>query len=157
MTDMTKLNIRDAKLEDLPILLEFEQAIVETERPNEKNIKQGNVKFYDLESLIRSTDSKVLVAEINHQLIGTGFADIRQSRDYLEDEYHSYLGFMYVDPQHRGKGINQLVIQKLIDWSKEKGLTAISLEVLEKNISAVKSYQKVGFEKVLIEMRMNLK
>jgi GNAT superfamily N-acetyltransferase len=153
---MAKLKIRDAEMIDLPILLEFEQAIVESERPNEKNIKQGNVNFYDLENLIRSTDSKVLVAELNNQLIGSGFADIRRSRDYLEDEYHSYLGFMYVKPQHRGKGINQLIIQQLIDWSKEKGLTAISLEVLEKNTPAVKSYEKVGFEKVLIEMRMNL-
>jgi GNAT superfamily N-acetyltransferase len=153
---MAKLKIRDAEMIDLPILLEFEQAIVESERPNEKNIKQENVKFYDLENLIRSTDSKVLVAELNNQLIGSGFADIRQSRDYLEDEYHSYLGFMYVKPPHRGKGINQLIIQQLIDWSREKGLTAISLEVLEKNIPAVKSYEKAGFEKVLVEMRMNL-
>ena len=153
---MTKLNIRDAELSDLAILLEFEQAIVKSERPNEKNIKRGKVNFYDLEALIQRKNAKVLVAELNNQLIGTGFADIRRSRDYLEDEYHSYLGFMYVEPHHRGKGINQLIIRQLIDWSKAKGLTAICLEVLEKNISAVKSYEKVGFEKVLVEMRMNL-
>lgn len=153
---MTQVKIRDAELGDLAILLEFEQAIIESERPNEKNIKQGKVKFYNLEALIQRNKAKVLVAELNNQLIGSGFADIRRSRDYLEDKYHSYLGFMYVDPQHRGKGINQLIIQQLINWSKEKGLTAICLEVLEKNIPAVKSYEKVGFEKVLVEMRMNL-
>lgn len=153
---MAKLNIREAELSDLAILLEFEQAIVESERPNEKNIKPGKVNFYDLEALILQENAKVLVAEINNRLIASGFADIRQSRDYLEDDVHAYLGFMYVEPQHRGKGINQLIVQQLIDWSKARGLTSMSLEVLEKNIPAVKSYEKVGFEKVLIEMRMNL-
>ncbi len=153
---MTKINIREADLNDLSTLLAFEQSIVESERPNERNIKQSEVNFYDLESLILHKDSIVLVAELDNKLIGSGFADIRKSRGYLEDEFHAYLGFMYVDPQHRGKGINQLVTQQLIDWSKARGMTVISLEVLEKNASALRSYEKAGFEKVLVEMRMYL-
>lgn len=46
----------------------------------------------------------------------------------------------------RGKGIGTALMQKLLDYSKEKGLEFLSLEVRYSNASAIKLYEKCGFK-----------
>jgi len=153
---MSNIIIRPATLGELPILLEFEQAIIEYERPFEENMQSQPFSYYDLEQLIQSDQAEVLVADIDGIIIASGYAKIKQSLDYLNDETHSFLGFMFVAEDHRGKGVNQLIIDRLIEWSRSKKMTSISLTVFEQNASAIKAYRKLGFEKQLVEMRMNL-
>ena len=66
-----------------------------------------------------------------------------------------YLGFMFVPEEHRGQGLNQLIIKKLIEWCKTKGLSEIRLDVYQTNESALRAYGKVGFKRHLITMRLN--
>jgi GNAT superfamily N-acetyltransferase len=63
---------------------------------------------------------------------------------------------MYVLPQHRGKGVNNLVMHALKDWATSRGITELQLEVYYDNASAVKAYEKSGFSKNMIQMRMGL-
>lgn len=153
---MSQIKIRKAELNDLATLLEFEQAIIEYERPFEELMQAGKFNYYDLKEFIAGDTAEVLVAELDGQLIGSGFARLKDSRFYLRDEYHAYLGFMYVDPNFRGKGVNQLIVKKLIDWSKNKGMKSVCLTVFEDNEAAIKAYNKVGFRKQFVEMRLNL-
>lgn len=153
---MRQVKIRKAELRDLATLLEFEQSIIEYERPFEELMQTENFNYYDLKEFMVSDDAEVLVAEVDGQLIGSGFARLKGSRHYLRDEYYAYLGFMYVDPKHRGKGVNQLIVKRLIDWSKNKGMKSVCLTVFEDNEAAIKAYNKVGFRKQFVEMRMNL-
>ena len=101
-----KTEIREAVIEDLPILKIFEQEIIQFERPFASNIKKNPVTYYDLEELILRKDAQVLVAIIDDEIVGSGYALIQKSKPYFEPEQFAYLGFMYVSPQHRGKGIN---------------------------------------------------
>ncbi|NJK80209.1 MAG: ribosomal protein S18-alanine N-acetyltransferase [Chloroflexaceae bacterium] len=50
-----------------------------------------------------------------------------------------------VDPQHRGRGVGELLLNNLIDLSLEMGATALTLEVRESNASAQQLYLKYGF------------
>ena len=152
---MSQIKIRKAVLNDLATLLEFEQAIIEYERPMEELMQTEKFNYYDLKELIADDSAEVLVAELDGQLIGSGFARLKESRHYLRDGYHAYLGFMYIDPNHRGKGVNQLIVKKLIDWSKNKGMKSVCLTVFEDNEAAIKAYNKVGFRKQFVEMRYN--
>lgn len=151
---MNKLVIRPANLGDLETLLDFEQAIIEYERPMVADMMTDKFNYYDLKELILSDNARVLVAEQSGQLVGSGYAKVKRSRNYLTDEYHSFLGFMYVDPQYRGKGINGMIVNELINWSKNRGLNIVRLTVFEENGSAIKAYQKIGFKKEVIEMRL---
>ena len=153
---MSQIKIRKAEVNDLATLLEFEQAIIKYERPFEELMQTEDFNYYDLKEMILSDTSEVLVAEFDGLLIGSGFAKLKAARHYLKDEFYGYLGFMYVDPKHRGKGVNQLIVKKLIDWCKNKGMKSISLTVFEDNDAAVKAYNKVGFRKQFVEMRLNL-
>lgn len=154
---MSEIRIRKAKDNDLSILLDFEQSIIEYERPFEKLMKMEHFNYYDLQKLINSDAAEVLVAEIEGELVGSGYAKLTVSRPYLKDERHAFFGFMYVAPDHRGKGINQTIIHKLVEWSKNQGMKSACLTVFEDNESAIKAYNKVGFRKQFVEMRLNLK
>ena len=92
-----EIKIRAAKEQDIEILLEFEKGIVETERPFDITLKNGVIHYYDLLELIRSPESEVVVAEIDGQLVGSGYAQIRKAEVFLKHTHFVYLGFMYVE------------------------------------------------------------
>ncbi|MGB0864334.1 MAG: GNAT family N-acetyltransferase [Saprospiraceae bacterium] len=147
--------IREAKVEDLTILKMFEQEIIRYERPFGPNLKDDPLEYYDLLDFIQREDAQVIVATIDEEIVGSGYALTKKSASYVRFEQHAYLGFMYVLPQFRGKGINGKIIDNLIDWAKTKGLTEIQLEVYAENESAVKAYKKSKFKPDLLRMRFN--
>lgn len=64
--------VREAKIEDLDVLLKFEQGIVEAERPMNPTLKEGEIHYYDLAALVRSPLASVMVAEMDGEVIGSG-------------------------------------------------------------------------------------
>jgi GNAT superfamily N-acetyltransferase len=151
------MNIRPAQPADLPELLQFEQAIVATERPFDPTLREGEIHYYNLQELILSDNSEVLVAEIEGKLVGSGYAQLRKAVDYVKHTHFAYLGFMYVLPQHRGQGVIQAILEGLKQWAVSKNVFEIRLEVYDENIAAKKAYQKAGFSANLVEMRLELK
>jgi len=152
---MSNIIIRAAVQADLPVLTEFEQGIIATERPFNNCLKSEKICYYDIGALIDSENSQVVVAEDNGVIVGSGYARIKQSKAHLQHDLHAYLGFMYVAPSHRGQGVNQLVIEVLIKWGKEQGLKDFYLEAYASNTSALKAYEKLGFQASLIEMKLS--
>lgn len=148
------INIRSATLEDLPHLLKFEQGIIFAERPFDETLLSGTFHYYDLAERIRDPDAEVVVAEYNGTLVAGGSVIIKKGNTYNTFDKYAFLGFMYVEPAYRGRGINSLIIEKLMEWSKKKGLKEIRLQVYSDNIPAIKAYEKVGFKKILTEMRL---
>ncbi|MFC4222225.1 GNAT family N-acetyltransferase [Flagellimonas marina] len=149
-----QITIRNATLDDLPILLQFEQGIITSERPFDVTIKEDPVSYYDLKQMILDDDSCVIVAEMEGKVVSSGYAISKQARHYLDHEFYAYLGFMYTDPAYRGRGINALIVDALKKWSHGKGLKEIRLTVYNDNLPAIKAYEKVGFKKHIIEMRL---
>ncbi|MGA9271466.1 MAG: GNAT family N-acetyltransferase [Lutimonas sp.] len=147
--------VRIATLEDLPLLLEFEQGLIRAERPMDPTIKEGKISYYDIGEFIRSDDSDVYVVEREGEILASGYARIKPDRPYLKHERMGYLGFMFVKEQYRGKGLNQMVIDKLIEWCKTRGLSEIRLDVYQTNEPALRAYEKAGFKRHLITMRLN--
>jgi ribosomal protein S18 acetylase RimI-like enzyme len=153
---MDEINIREAILGDESILLEFEQKVLESERPYNPVIKPFGAFYYDLGNLLADNKSHLLVAEVCGRVVGSGYAQIRASKQSLNHAVHSYLGFMYVVPECRGRGVNKSILEKLIKWSKSHGITDCYLDVYSENEGAIRAYEKVGFKKSMIEMKLNL-
>ena len=148
------VNIRRATAKDLPTLLEFEQGVIEAERPMDVTLKREATRYYDIEEMIRALHIELLVAEQNGELVGCGYVRIENAKPYLQHIQHGYLGFMYVRPEHRGQGVNGKIMKALRNWSVEQGVTELRLEVYYLNESAIKAYEKIGFARHMIEMRM---
>ena len=149
--------IRKAINDDLPVLLQFEQGIITAERPFDSTLKPDPISYYDLKAFIASPEVEVLVAEVDGEIAGSGYARIKKNPDvYYDFEKYAYLGFMYVLPAYRGMGVNQAIIEGLKKWVADQGLAEIRLEVYNDNVGAIKAYEKVGFKKRMIEMRIRL-
>lgn len=147
--------IRRATVEDMPVLRQFEQGVVEAERPFTPRMHAGEQSYYDFDWLLTSPDAYLAVAELNGELIGSGYARINASKPYLNHTHEAYLGFMYVVPAYRGKGVNALIINSLKKWAFTRHITELRLEVYSHNAPAIKAYEKFGFKPYLLQMRMS--
>ncbi len=148
--------LRIANLDDLPTLLEFEQRLIKAERPMDPSIKDGDISYYDISEMIKATNSEVFVVELDHEIVASGYAKIIDDRHYLKHTKQGYLGFMYVPEEHRGKGLNKLILNVLIDWCKARNVFEIRLDVYDVNETAIKAYKKSGFKNYLINMRFDI-
>lgn len=153
---MNDISIRKATLDDLEQLLGFEQALIKAERPFDPTLKPGPVNYYDLKAMLAASHIHVVVGEINNKIVASGYARIESAKTYLKHGNHAYLGFMFVLPEHRGKGINKALMDELKHWAASQGLTEFRLEVYYDNEPAIKAYEKAGFKKHMIEMRLNI-
>lgn len=152
---MDNLIIRKASEKDLNTLLDFEQGIISWERKFDKTIKAGLTYYYDIHEMISSDNTELLVAEFNNEVIGSGYVRIKNSESFLQHRTYAYLGFIFVMPEYRGKGISSKIIEKLKLWANSRDITEVRLEVYQNNLSALKAYEKLGFIKHMIEMRMD--
>ena len=150
---MDNVIIRKATHDDLPTLLLFEQGVISAERPFDPTLKEGEIHYYDLHQMISASHIELLVAEIDGKLVGSGYARIEDAKPYLQHKQHAYLGFMYVEPEYRGQGINKAIIEALEAWSILQGIDEMRLDVYDINSFAVKAYEKAGFVKHLLNMR----
>lgn len=148
--------IRKATLDDLPVLLEFEQGVIVAERPFDPTIKEGYINYYDISELITSDYSEVFVAEADGEIVASGYAKIKTDRHYLKHTHQGYLGFMFVSETHRGKRLNKMIVDALLKWCKTRNIYEIRLDVYEDNVPAFKAYEKVGFKKHMINMRLDI-
>jgi RimJ/RimL family protein N-acetyltransferase len=153
---MKQIIIRKAVMTDLERLLEFEQGVIAAERPFDPTLKKEKINYYDIEKMITASDVEIVIAELNGEIIGSGYARIENAKPYLQHQQHAYLGFMYAHPDFRGKGINKKIIDALEKWCALQNITELRLDVYQNNESAIKAYEKVGFTKHMIAMRMEL-
>ena len=154
---MEKLLIRKATISDLDTLLSFEQGVITTERPFDPTLKGDPNRYYDLEKMFDAPDVELLVADLDGAVIASGYARIENAKPYLQHGQHAYLGFMYVLPAHRGKGINKMIIDVLTKWSLERNITELRLDVYQQNEAAIKAYERAGFTGHMLAMRKGLK
>ncbi|MBT8321379.1 MAG: GNAT family N-acetyltransferase [Eudoraea sp.] len=154
---MRDVIVREACLDDLQDLLRFEQELIQAERPFDPTIRQPPVNYYDLKAFLQDKNIGIYIAEYQGSLVGCGYGRARAARPYLDHEDYAYLGFMYTVPEYRGKGINQMVLKSLQSWAKKMGLNELRLTVYDENIAAIKAYEKAGFQKHIIEMRLREK
>jgi GNAT superfamily N-acetyltransferase len=152
-TTMEDIIIREATTDDIDTLLQFEQGVIAAERPFDETYKEDPINYYNLPNMIEAPHIHLVVAELNGEVIGSGYARIEKALHFLKHAHHAYLGFMYVLPLHRGKGVNKQVIERLGKWAIDNGITELRLEVFDDNKPAIKAYEKAGFSKLLVEMR----
>lgn len=148
--------IRSAATADLPKLKEFLQELVETERPFDPTLKDGEIFYYDITELLSDEATEILVAEYNNQIVGCGYAQIRSGKPYEKHESFAHLGFMFISPELRGNGINNLLLNNLKKWILSQGITEVRLQVYDENEAAIRAYEKAGFKKLMTTMRCDI-
>lgn len=152
---MHDIKLRLATIDDLEALEEFEQGVIQYERTFAPQLKDDPIHYYAIDDLIKNEDSCFIVAEVDNKLIASGYASIEEAEPTKKERFHAYLGFMYVIPEFRGKGVNGKIVEYLIEWSKQHDLSEIIIELYAENQSALQAYKKIGFHPDLLKMRLN--
>jgi GNAT superfamily N-acetyltransferase len=154
---MDPITVRAATIADLDALELFQQGVVSAERPYDPTLKDGTVRYYDIAEMLSRKDVLFLVAESGGRVVGCGFAQIEQAEPFFKHSVHAYFGLMYVEPAHRGRGVNAEIIRSLKRWCRSMNVAETRLDVYEGNKAAISAYEKAGFSKLCIEMRMPLR
>ena len=149
-----EINIRPAKKEDCPAMLELINELAVYEKaPDEVTV--------DFDHFVESGFGEnpvwyAFVAEVDQHVIGFALYYIRYStwkgqRMYLED--------ILVNEPFRGKGVGKLLFDRLIEESKEKNLRGMVWQVLEWNAPAInfyKKYEGVVFDNEWVNCSLNI-
>lgn len=151
------IRVRRAKLEDVEVIDNFQNGIGEHERELDSNIKpEGKIRYYtleDIKDLISSEEAIIFIVENENGPIGCGSGSIQKIHaDWSRYDKKGNIGMMYVEEKYRSQGIGKIILEKLLDWFKEKGIKDIRLQVYENNDIAVNAYKKAGFKKYISEM-----
>jgi GNAT superfamily N-acetyltransferase len=148
------ITIRPAAAAELPILRTFEQGVIAAERPYDPTLRADPIRYYDLEALLASPDAALLVAEEDGQLLGSGYVRLDPAEPFLAHARYGLVGFIFVVPERRGRGISASVIRALGNWAALRGVHELRLEVYPANAPAVRAYEKLGFAPHLLTMRL---
>ena len=151
---MTTIDIREATLDDLFCLLQLEQRIIDSERPYDQFLMDEDVSYYDITKLITDANSHLIVMQSGAEIVGSGYAQIRQSRSCHTHEEYCYLGFIYLDAEYRGRSLGGDILDALKEWGASKGMKNFQLNVYSENLAAIRAYQKAGFNKVSVMMEL---
>ena len=88
---MGNIKYRRAEIKDLVTLYKFEQAIVATERPFDPTLKPGHINYYDIKAMIDDNDTEVMIAEVDLEIVGSGYVKISHAKPYLNFEKYIFL------------------------------------------------------------------
>jgi len=79
----------------------------------------------------------------HHENQDVGMVRIVKDKD---DDSVAWIISMWVNPNARGLGIGKGLISQTIEWAKFEQCKVIKLDVADQNFSAVKLYERMGFQ-----------
>jgi [ribosomal protein S18]-alanine N-acetyltransferase len=104
---------------------------------------------YFFETILRELPEAFIIAEINDRIVGYimckiefGFSNFRK----LGFVKKGHVVSVAVLPEHRGKGLGKALMLEGINGVMSRKSDEIYLEVRRSNESAIKMYQKLGFQ-----------
>lgn len=109
-------------------------------------VKDGDIKDYFRWLLKRDPEGFLLVESsdpVAFVACDTNWFSPLESR--ILGEIHE----IFVHPDHRGKGIGSILLDKAIDYAKNKGRKLMGLWVGVKNFTAKEFYRKRGFTETI--------
>lgn len=107
-----------------------------------------------IDSIIKDSKSRLIVAEENGKIIGLAKSDIVSSPDvslFVKRDYID-ISTIVVDEQYRGRGVGQKLLDRIYEWAKEVNISEVELSVFSFNETAVKFYENNGFKEVRKKM-----
>lgn len=103
----------------------------------------------------------LLVAEVESAgLVGLVSGTVHPRPTYGLHKYDGpllYVGDLVVTEAYRGRGIGTRLMRALEGWGAERGATAITLYVDDRNQAASKLYEGTGFRRISVLMRKDLR
>jgi ribosomal protein S18 acetylase RimI-like enzyme len=100
------------------------------------------------ERILANENAAIFVAEQQGTLIGMIQCDVRTAPDVpiVVPRHFVYIDNLVVSERFRHQGVGLALVERVHQWTREKGLTEVELGVWEFNTSARILYEKLGYQ-----------
>ncbi len=109
-----------------------------TVRPVTPYVKRYGPEVYDAQAYISQSDHAAWLAYADGQLAGQILVHENWNR-------FAIIWDIAVDPPFRRRGVGQKLIERAIQWARERGLPGVMLETQSINAGACRLYKRCGF------------
>jgi ribosomal protein S18 acetylase RimI-like enzyme len=143
---LTIRNARPGEMDNVSLLLKDAYAQYETFIPREA-WKRYLEDIMDVRS--RLGESDLIVAELNHRLVGCVTLYLDGSKTFPEawPEGWAVVRLLAVHPDFHGQGIGHALMQECIRRCRQFNISAIGLHTTEVMDIARRMYERIGFER----------
>jgi len=135
------MQLREAKLDDIPKLCELLNYLFEQEEEFKPNTE---IQSEGLRKIISKSDVGVIVIAIDSNKI-IGMVNILYTVSTALGSRVAILEDMVVSPKARGKGVGSMLMKYTLDLAKQNGCKRITLLTDFDNDGAHRFYQQHGF------------
>ncbi|MNN04090.1 Protease synthase and sporulation negative regulatory protein PAI 1 [compost metagenome] len=111
------------------------------------NYLKENFSYEQIESEVKNDSSRFYIAESNTEVAAYMKINFDKAQTEVGHENTLEVQRIYALKEYQGKHIGKSLIEKAIELGKENNINYIWLGVWEHNLSAIKFYEKQGFEK----------
>ncbi len=129
----------------------------QTNRPDIYVDREIPFSIDDFNKLIEEESSIVLLAEIEGEVIGICMATIKEpsSNPILLSHNIAYIDDIYVENEHRGKGVGKMLFTYIEEILAIKKIERIDLTVWTFNKDAISFYERLGMkpQRVIMEKK----
>lgn len=130
---------------ELPLAVNlFDQYRVFYNQPSDTALAENYIK-----QRLENNESVIFVAleSINGNDVPVGFTQLYPTFSSVRAVKNWILNDLYVDAQHRKKGVGEKLIEAAMQFAKDDNATYVQLETAADNYNAQRLYESIGFVK----------
>ena len=151
------MTIRFACDRDIPGMIDLLQQVGEVHHRIRPDLFRSGAQKYDeaaLNALLADPNRPILAAEIEGKLAGYAFCilQVTENDPVLCDRKVLYIDDLCVEETLRGQGIAGALYERVLEYARELGCDAVTLNVWCGNENAMKFYEKCGLKPQKIGM-----
>ena len=155
------MEIRLAKTEDIPGLLELLRQVGQVHHELRPDIFRDGAQKYDatdLQALLEDSTRPIFVAVEEGGMLGYCFCIHKSCKEHnvMLDRKELYIDDLCVDETCRGKGVATALFEHIRGYASEQGFDVITLNVWCGNDRAMAFYKKMGMTDRNITMELPL-
>ena len=150
LNNINALNINDAKLEDIPALVELLAALFSIEvdfKPDTAKQVQG------LRMLIQSPTTGVIKVARDSEGFAVGMVSAQLVISTAQGAPSAWVEDMIILEKYRGQGLGKALLNEALAWAKQKGASRAQLLVDVENEPALGYYKHLGWETTQLQAR----
>ena len=155
------MHIRFAETRDIPGMIDLLQQVGEVHHRIRPDLFRAGAQKYDeaaLNALLTDPNRPILAAEIEGKLVGYAFCilQVTENDPVLCDRKVLYIDDLCVEETLRGQGIAGALYERVLEYARELGCDAVTLNVWCGNENAMKFYEHRGMRPRKIYMEASL-
>lgn len=153
------MNIRVAEEKDIPqikkLYREFFSLMANIQPDIIREAEQEEDFFQEM---MDSDTADIIVAEENKKVIGFMVLCEQLTLPYncFVQYNYAYLMDIMIQDEYRNKGVAKALINQAKEWTRNRDLRFLDLNVLARNTNAIQLFKGQGFKEQMVTMRITL-